>query len=1101
MNRYVSSLHGGRHTNEDTVAATLGSGTDLECPNFPVLAKSSQSALDKHQINISDIDTAISRKFVHFIALGELEGPETIPYQTLGPEHVDTTAHRELSLAVAEQAMTLLKNEPPTAAGEVGVGGAVGAPGAAGAAAVLPLSKSAKIALIGPQANITLAMLSDYAGHNKLVLNHSVYMAARAAGLAVVYTPGHDLDISSGNKRLIPAAAAAAKAADVAVVVLGLCADNCVGRGRTEDEGVDRVVTTLPGAQQPLLEAIVAAQPKTVLVLINGGMLSIGWAKDHVPAILEAYYPGQLGGDAIVNTLLGLNNPGGKTPTTWYDDSFAKSRPMDAMNLDTGDGLTHMYYTKTPLWPFGWGLSYTSFSYSCHTTLSSGVSTAGGGAGVTADGTGVAMTTQELSRGGVAAVVASCTVKNTGALYAGEAVVLGLLNSSEPQFPRQRLFDFARTALLAPGVSQVVTLRASAEDLSVVDEEGRRWLRPSSFRLRLGDVVSPATVALRLTGVELLLEDSVAGAFNAAGGTAPASAVLKADDTVAARRRLTLGDDHPGGGGDVSNCSAVQHGVCLHNAYPIIKSFGSASQPVSVAQCCANCTAEPKCISWNINTGMKSCFLRGSYKTNPGAQCISGCVRGTCHPPPPPPPPPAPPLPSANCNATTRLLQGLLDAAAERGGGWARVPCGFHATLALRLPSGVKLGAAGCVGAETTEEGNTSSLLRLGVCDSEMQDHLVAIMPGTGQLISGVIFDHANFTKPSQAVTSSVPGNMDNITEEFSAGSFGFVLEHCQFLNIATTDRCPPPKCQHTNGMQGYSAIGLSGCVGCVIRGNHVPHSGGDALNFNSGEYIVTENLVENTGDGCIAMNNNAFGTVSNNILRRCNLGIGAGPSGGCNMPCPPNFPLPNCGCGNPRGTGGDTNSTPFIVSGNTIEDCDYGMLLGWFGYKGRLGPMNTVISSNVIRRSRQAAIQYRGDGVDGAVIISGNQIVHSGYPNLVPPGPESRRPIDPSKPGYGRGIFAWSLQDVQVRAMRAQSGRPLSVCLINVCGADHRQLGLSRPWSGHQFRGRDARYHFRQPALGRRGGRQRHGWHRGGGLDGCDGPGQQRERVRQGGH
>ena len=241
---------------------------------------------------------------------------------------------------------------------------------------------------------------------------------------------------------------------------------------------------------------------------------------------------------------------------------------------------------------------------------------------------------------------------------------------------------------------------------------------------------------------------------------------------------------------------------------------------------------------------------------------------------------------------------------------------------------------------------------------------------------------------------------------EFQIGCVGFVLENCQFLNIATYDKCPPPKCQHTNGMQGYSAIGLSGCIGCIIRGNHVPHSGGDALNFNSGEYIVTENTVENTGDGCIAMNNNAFGTVSNNLLRRCNLGIGAGPSGGCNLPVPPNTPA-WAGCGNPRGTGPDTNSTPFIVTGNTIEDCDYGVLLGWFGYKGRLGPMNTVISTNIIRRSRQAGIQYRGGGVDGAVIIQGNQIIHSGFPNEVPPGPESRRPIDPEKPGEGRGIYA----------------------------------------------------------------------------------------------
>eukprot|EP01043_Picozoa_sp_COSAG02_P062062 COSAG02_NODE_8474_length_2560_cov_3.102397_1_plen_276_part_00 len=275
----------------------------------------------------------------------------------------------------------------------------------------------------------------------------------------------------------------------------------------------------------------------------------------------------------------------------------------------------------------------------------------------------------------------------------------------------------------------------------------------------------------------------------------------------------------------------------------------------------------------------------------------------------------------------------------------------------MKLPSGVKLGSEGCVDSNAIEAANQSSLLSLGVCDPVNQVSLLQVQPGINQRISGIVFDHANFTRPSQAITSTV-GPADNLTWQFNIGSSGLLIEGCSFLNIAEYDKCPPPKCQHTNGMQGYSAIGLSGCVGCVIRGNYVPHSGGDALNFNSGEYIVTENTVENSGDGCIAMNNNAFGTVANNILRRCNLGIGSGPSGGCNLPCPPT----GCSqpCGNPRGTGPDTNSTPFVVTGNLIEDCDYGMLLGWFGYKGRLGPMNTVISSNVIRRARQSAVQYQ---------------------------------------------------------------------------------------------------------------------------------------------
>ena len=87
--------------------------------------------------------------------------------------------------------------------------------------------------------------------------------------------------------------------------------------------------------------------------MINGGMLAISWAKQHVPAILEAWYPGQLGGLAIVNTLLGKNNPGGKTPITWYPSSIL-DRDIHDMDLTSGDGLTHLYYTGEVIWPFGW---------------------------------------------------------------------------------------------------------------------------------------------------------------------------------------------------------------------------------------------------------------------------------------------------------------------------------------------------------------------------------------------------------------------------------------------------------------------------------------------------------------------------------------------------------------------------------------------------------------------------------------------------------------------------------------------------------------------------------------------------------------------------
>ena len=136
------------------------------------------------------------------------------------------------------------------------------------------------------------------------------------------------------------------------------------------------------------------------------------------------------------------------------------------------------------------------------------------------------------------------------------------------------------------------------------------------------------------------------------------------------RRPSTSGFGGPAPG----NCSNVQHGVCLHNAMPILRSFAC----VDPGQCCGNCTGDPACVGWNVNAGMKTCFLRGSYKTNPGSGCISGCVRGNCAPlPPPPPPHPHPPPPATTgtcapatvvCHATgATLVTGVLGVSTTSG--------------------------------------------------------------------------------------------------------------------------------------------------------------------------------------------------------------------------------------------------------------------------------------------------------------------------------------------------------------------------------------------------------------------------------------------------
>ncbi len=128
-----------------------------------------------------------------------------------------------------------------------------------------------------------------------------------------------------------------------------------------EAEGRDRRDLNLPGAQQQLMEAVYAANPKTVVVLMNAGPLTVTWANDHLPAILDAWYPGEAGGTAIAQVLLGDYSPGGHLSYTVYA-SLDGVPPQN--EYDVSKGFTHLYFKGVPLYSFGHGLSYTQFKYS-----------------------------------------------------------------------------------------------------------------------------------------------------------------------------------------------------------------------------------------------------------------------------------------------------------------------------------------------------------------------------------------------------------------------------------------------------------------------------------------------------------------------------------------------------------------------------------------------------------------------------------------------------------------------------------------------------------------------------------------------------------------
>jgi beta-glucosidase len=250
----------------------------------------------------------------------------------------------------------------------------------------------------------------------------------------------------------IAKAADAAKGADVAIVFVGTSL-------RVEAEDRDRIALTLPGGQEQLIEAVYAANPKTVVVLMNAGPMSTKWARDTVPAMLEAWFPGEEGGDAIAETLFGDINPGGHLPYTVYE-SAKDIPPQD--DYDITHGYTYMYYTGTPIFPFGHGLSYTTFAYGpLHTSADHA-------------------TAKD-------SLTLSVDVTNTGS-RAGDEVVqfYGHEEQCSVKQPLQKLVGFERVHLDA-GEKKTVTLQMPVDRMAIYDVGSHQFVvEPGAFDLMAG---------------------------------------------------------------------------------------------------------------------------------------------------------------------------------------------------------------------------------------------------------------------------------------------------------------------------------------------------------------------------------------------------------------------------------------------------------------------------------------------------------------------------------------------------------------------------------------------------------------------------------------
>ena len=256
-----------------------------------------------------------------------------------------------------------------------------------------------------------------------------------------------------------PEAVAAAKAADVVVAVVGITSE-LEGEEMTVNvpgfKGGDRISIDLPKPEQDLLEAVATARKPLVVVLTNGSALAVNWAKEHANAILDAWYPGEEGGTAVAETLSGRNNPAGRLPVTFYKDVNQLPPFADyAMK-----GRTYRYFQGTPLYPFGYGLSYTTFSYS---ELTGPTSAVPAGSPVTAE----------------------VTVTNSGRQVGDEVVQLYLSFPDVPGAPLRALRAFKRVHLEA-GDSQRVKFELSPRDLSMVTEAGEPVVAEGEYAISVG---------------------------------------------------------------------------------------------------------------------------------------------------------------------------------------------------------------------------------------------------------------------------------------------------------------------------------------------------------------------------------------------------------------------------------------------------------------------------------------------------------------------------------------------------------------------------------------------------------------------------------------
>ncbi|MDQ8183530.1 glycoside hydrolase family 3 C-terminal domain-containing protein [Pelagicoccus sp. SDUM812005] len=341
--RSVYAHHKFVDTAEKAVAAAVKAGCDLDCG---VTFGSLLSARNEGLVSDEEIDLALFRLLRTRFRLGMFDPAERSPWADIGLEQVDSPLHREKALQATRESLVLLKND-----------------------GVLPLDRSAlkRVAVVGANADSVPVLLGNYHGDPSAPVTFLAGLqAALGADFEILYAEGCPLGMPKGKPEFdasfFEEALAMARQADV-VLYFGGISGELEGEEMPVDvatfNGGDRSAIELPPVQTALLKALHGTGKPVVFVNCSGGAVAFPWEAENLPAIVQAWYPGQAGGTAVAELLLGDFNPSGKLPVTFYRSTQDLPRYYDY----SMKGRTYRYFEGEALYPFGHGLSYTRFSY------------------------------------------------------------------------------------------------------------------------------------------------------------------------------------------------------------------------------------------------------------------------------------------------------------------------------------------------------------------------------------------------------------------------------------------------------------------------------------------------------------------------------------------------------------------------------------------------------------------------------------------------------------------------------------------------------------------------------------------------------------------